>query len=300
MKKLTRGFKFAIKLILPTLPLYDFLTRKLRAANLYKFNFVRRIPINKYSVIECQVQDVNFLLTNPDRCSIAKELYWSKGIRYPENDKYALELFHIYAKDADVILDIGCNTGIFSILGAKANSKARIYAFDILPEALSVLFNNLLLNQLLSNVKINFCGIGATKSVKGEVPFFPFSTEISSAFSMNFKYEKNYSVPVQFKSLDDLLDKIDNKNVLIKIDVEGTELEIFENAQKTLGLLRPNIMCEILVTTPSEKVKKIDGILSFYNYRKYLITSNGPVEKQHLESNKSCKDWFFTLKPIVN
>ena len=74
-----------------------------------------------------------FLMGRPERCSIAKKFFWTQGEIEPPEDKITLDLFASLAKSSDVVLDIGANSGVFTLVAAKANPSAEIVSFDILP-----------------------------------------------------------------------------------------------------------------------------------------------------------------------
>jgi FkbM family methyltransferase len=50
------------------------------------------------------------------------------------------------------VFDIGSNTGLFSLVAAKANPKVKVFAFDLLPEAIGICFENVLRNNLATNI----------------------------------------------------------------------------------------------------------------------------------------------------
>ena len=56
----------------------------------------------------------DFILVEPFRCEIAKEFYWGKGRRTEPEDAFALDLMVALSADADVFLDIGAYTGVFT------------------------------------------------------------------------------------------------------------------------------------------------------------------------------------------
>jgi hypothetical protein len=63
----------------------------------------------------------DFYLVEPFRCEIAKEFYWGRGRRTEPEDAFALDLMVALSADADVFLDIGAYTGVFTVAVLAAN-----------------------------------------------------------------------------------------------------------------------------------------------------------------------------------
>ncbi|MEO8330702.1 MAG: FkbM family methyltransferase, partial [Candidatus Nanopelagicales bacterium] len=49
----------------------------------------------------------DFVMLRPDRCEIAKELYWGNGRRPSPADDFAIQFFAEVSKSADVVFDVG-------------------------------------------------------------------------------------------------------------------------------------------------------------------------------------------------
>ena len=83
------------------------------------------------------------------------------------------------------------------------------------------------------------------------------------------------------------------KNILIKIDVEGTEDNIFKSGKKFLLSKKPIILCEIL---SNSNTKFISKLLKDLSYKFYLIKDKGLEERKELSPNKEFRDWLFINK----
>jgi hypothetical protein len=64
--------------------------------------------------VEGRVAGTRFVMLRPDRCVVAKELYWGHGQRPRPEDHFAVELFARVAKRSDIMLDVGAYTGLFT------------------------------------------------------------------------------------------------------------------------------------------------------------------------------------------
>src|SRR5690606_5105354 len=156
----------------------------------------------------------------PDRCEIAKQLYWTGGVREPAEDAVALALFERLAREADVAMDIGCNSGLFAMAAACANPRCRVLAFDLLPEAIEICFANLVRNNLVAQVELWLRGIGQP-GTSFRVPARVGGATMPSSVSTDFAFDEGVDVPIV--SLDSLAGTLgEPRRIAIKIDVEAT------------------------------------------------------------------------------
>jgi len=288
-------FKRTLKVLLQNLPLYFHFCRSIRYLlhAFPRFSWIARLPIPVGLVVELYQNSNLIYLTNGVRCSIAKKIFWYRGIVYPIQDNIALSLFYSLSLSSTVIFDIGSNSGIFSLLAAKANPNSKIIAYDILPEAVHILTDNAIVNGLLSNIDISLVGVGIPNTFF-QAPFFNVSSEMPSSLSLNTDVNSRLKVEVPVHSLDELCKPFFNHSVklLIKIDVEGFEADIFRFGLKSLHELSPAIICEILLIC--QDLSFVDNILTANFYNKYLITDIGLVYFSIVFPHPVFKDWFFT------
>lgn len=299
MRRMTRGQEwFGVKRLSKELvrfvPGYNPAMRAAVQA-LPKRAWLRRLPVAPIDV-EVKLSSGSIYMTRPDRCEIAKQLYWTGGIREPIEDAVALALFESLAGESEVALDIGCNSGLFAMAAARANSNCRVLAFDLLPEAFEVCFANLVRNNLVSQVEPYLRGVGQPGGCF-RVPMRVGGATMPSSLSTEFHFDEGVDVPIV--SLDSLSESIGNvRRVAVKIDVEATEHDLFENGQLFLSRYRPTIICEVLKRA---RVEKYGPMLTSMGYRFELITPDGPAPREHLEPHPRFKDWLFTpSRPAVD
>ena len=286
--------KRLFKQTIPLLPGYHSLCLFLQKHRPKKWEWIDRIPVKKGVLVLIHSSVGDFYMSRPERCSIAKKYFWTQGVREPVEDRIALNLFASLSKYSNTVLDIGANSGLFSLVAAKSNPEAEVFAFDILPEAYHVLFDNLILNNLLGKVDIQLIGIGE-KGGTFYAPFNNISSEMPSALSLDCKPINDDQVKVSIKSLDEIcIPRYVGKKLCIKIDVEGTEVDIFLHGSETLRIIKPDIICEVL--PGARRIDIYDKILDDYSYRKYLITNEGFKRFDRIKPDTRFKDWFFTTK----
>jgi FkbM family methyltransferase len=64
---------------------------------------------------------------------------------------------------------------------------------------------------------------------------------------------------------------------VIKIDVEGSEMDVIEGARETIRRHRPALIVELLTGTHSDPVSLTEAICSTYGYAPWLVTKEGTL-----------------------
>jgi methyltransferase, FkbM family len=231
-------------------------------------------------------------MLRPDRCVVAKELYWGGGRRPRAEDDLAIELFAILAEHADVMIDIGAYTGIFTLVGTSVNPSLEAHAFEIVPEVYRALFDNCVRNDVLHRVTLHHTGVGQPDLVI-RLPAKASDSALPDFFSTRLHFESG--VLVRLVSLDSLTGALPGgARVVMKVDVEGTENEIFRDGQGFLTTFAPDILCEVLhgVAEPSELM----SLLEPHAYRYYLIRETDVIAADRIEPHPRFRDWLFTTR----
>lgn len=130
---------------------------------------------------------------------------------------------------AGAFVDVGAHIGLLTLAAARAvGSSGRIYAFEPTPLTYRLLTTTLAINSL-ANVETRRCAVGAAA---GRATFHV--SEILGHSSLYDLNESNTSeVEVEVAALDELLpqgERID----LVKIDVEGAELDVLKGMKRVI------------------------------------------------------------------
>lgn len=243
--------------------------------------------------VEGEAGGVRFVMLRPDRCIVAKELYWGAGRRPRPEDDNAVALFAALARRADVMLDIGAYTGLFTLVGTKVNPYLRAHAFEIVPDVCRALHENCVRNGVLDRVVLHNEGIGAPDAAM-VVPSDSVGSALPDFYSSRLHFETGTRVP--FRALDSMIGSIPaGSRVLLKIDVEGTENEVFRHGQAFLAAFRPSILCEVLhgVADGSE----LEPLLAPHGYRFYLVRGDDLLPANGIEPHPLFRDWLFMTLP---
>jgi FkbM family methyltransferase len=128
----------------------------------------------------------------------------------------------------DVFVDIGANSGYYSLLASKiVGQLGHVYSFEPHPVTYSRLVRNVNLNSLANIDTFNF----GLSSFDGEGELF-VSKSSDGLNSLKAIPLVDDSLKVNIRKLDTV---IRGKVSMIKIDAEGSELDIIEGAKNTIS-----------------------------------------------------------------
>lgn len=251
---------------------------------------IHRFPVARAQV-ECRVDHGNsFVMLDPLSCSIAKEIHWGGGLRKMPEDRVAVRVFESLARKADWMLDIGAYTGFFSLLTCAVNRKTRVIAFEIVPENHALLLRNIRENKFAGRIDARLQGLGAAGDSM-LVPESFHSSELPTSISR--EYQSDTGVRIPFDSLDRVAGELHGRG-LIKVDVEGTEYELFEHGRELLARHRPDILCEVLGR--STTAPQLSALFKGLGYRLYKIVDTGLEERDTIQPDRRFKDWYFSME----
>lgn len=141
-------------------------------------------------------------------------------------------------KNIHTILDIGANTGQFALQFHQLLPDATLYSFEPLEDCY-----NELLKKMRCHPKFHAFNF-ALGDKNGEAPMYRNDyTPSSSLLSMKelhrsaFPFTKHTTIQtIPIRRLDDLVDKLDIvENILIKIDVQGTEDKVILGGEELIS-----------------------------------------------------------------
>lgn len=257
-----------IYLILPFVALILYIIN-LKSSHQSKLKYLEFKKKNPSSLLK--INDIKFYV--PNKISSMSHSLIFNNIWEPE----VIKLLKKINLKKFTIFDVGANIGWYTLNFYKlVGMNGKIYSFEPIPSTFLELKKNIKINNF-KNIKINKLALSSNKKNKIIIglPSFEFLGSAGSAsefMPFTVKYKPKVNSIDQF-SLEKKIKKID----LIKLDVEGGELNILRGSLKTLKKNKPIIIIEIVDIhcfkfghTPfhvHEFLKKID-------YTGYYISTN--------------------------
>lgn len=142
------------------------------------------------------------------------------------SDNYRVFESKMEFSTGDVILDIGANEGMFSILMSKMFPEARVIALEPVPRTYNSLLQNKLINDC-PNLRPYNLGVGKPGQRTTELITNKNGASGGSTSFCTFNPEMHEKVEVGLVSLDEIFELYDiDRCKLLKVDCEGSEYDI--------------------------------------------------------------------------
>lgn len=202
---------------------------------------------------------------------IASMLYW-RGLEGWE--PATIRTFLRLISPGSTVLDVGANSGLFSLLAGRLHPTVRVHALEPVGRVFSRLKANVALNGL-GNVtchQLACCdGSGpATLHVPTGEPV-PVMASLVRGWCEGGSTEEL----VECVTVDDLVATGGvGRCDVVKIDAEGSEDAVLRGASKTLAEHRPFILAEVLGR--SGLGKSVAAALATHSYRFFRLGPQGP------------------------
>ena len=198
---------------------------------------------------------------------------------YNKNDSYigkSLELYGEYSykeklllkqllNHGDTIIELGANIGALTIPISKIiGSRGKLFALEPVRLIFQMLCGNLAINSCSNTYCYN---VGAAnQTIQKSCLNIDYNSK-SNYGSVDIKnIPKGTSEIINIIRLDDLLYKELEKLKLIKIDIEGMELEAIKGANQIINTFRPIIYIE---NDRKDKSKQLIETIAALNYKLY-------------------------------
>jgi FkbM family methyltransferase len=186
---------------------------------------------------------------------IENKIFWN-GI-YSFDESISIQLWEKLAQSADFIIDIGANTGIYSLLAQATNPRAKVLAFEPIERVRKKLKANILLNKFpieTSNFAISDSDV--TQLICDDLSIeHPYSTTLNKNFAEKIFSTVN-TYEIETRTLDGLMlnYSVENSLLLIKVDVEQHEPYAIKGMLELIQNVRPIILIEILTQEIGDEI----------------------------------------------
>lgn len=187
-----------------------------------------------------------------------------------------------------VILDVGAHIGFFTSYAINYSNKVKVLAME--PEGKNTSLFEIVNGKSMYQNNVTLFKMAAWK-FNGLIPFhFEKNNSANNMFSINSKF----TIPAI--TIDSLVETYETSLFLVKIDVQGYELEVLQGALKTLSILNPLLIIEI--DENALKYRNSSGVelvnfLEVNGYKPWNIETDKFFEKNELNIQKKCIDLLF-------
>lgn len=155
------------------------------------------------------------------------------------------------AAASGAVLDVGCNTGFYSLLAAAARPDLEVHSFEPHLPIANLFAANLTINAVRSQVVLRHQAVAATEGVaRLYVPLVANpSIETSASLLSDFRPHHSDTTMVETVTIDGYCARLRLPPIaLIKIDVESAEYDVLCDARDVILRDRPLIFCEVLAS----------------------------------------------------
>lgn len=199
----------------------------------------------------------------------------------PEKDESWL--FNV-AKYHKVIFDIGANIGQSAFLMLYHETVEKIVLVDPNPEALALAAENLIMNGL--SPKAYFIPAFLSNQSGEKIEFY---TVLSGAAGSKFKSfaqtanKLNAHFTVSTLTVDELCASLNLYPSLVKVDVEGAEMDVLNGAVKLAKMTRPLFFVEIHSGPELSITENTQNILTWcqhHGYQAWYLRLKKPLTKE--------------------
>lgn len=235
--------------------------------NLYKhLHFV--------GIIKVRVDKNRSFKINHYGYQIENEIFWSGLTNGWE--KESIKLWIKLCEKSNIVLDIGANTGVYSLIAKVVNPDSKVFAFEPVNRVFKKLEENIALNSfdIIAIEK-------AASNSNGSAVIYDTDSEHTYSVTVNKNLSdistKVIETKIETITLNSFVNKYNiNRIDLIKIDVETHEPEVIEGFCDYLSIYKPTILIEIL---NDEVGKKVNNMINGLDYLFFNIDENNGIRQ---------------------
>lgn len=255
-----------------------------------KFILRQRLKLSGGYFIEVE----DSIARRPLRLFLRKDSFMESEILkqglYGKWEKESLRIWSHLSSGAEVILDVGSNTGIYTLLAFNNNSKAKVLSIEPVPVNFEVLVKN-----IIANGHQPCAEMVALSDNEGVAKMFMLKDRLNYMTSVN---ENRYALHPEISGKHEVVEikvpivtygrlaekhqitKVD----LIKIDVEGHELAVIRSMLSMIKRDLPIILLEVIGDKNAIELTKIFDNIG-YKYISIDESNPGRVVSRLTDNN---------------
>jgi FkbM family methyltransferase len=128
-----------------------------------------------------------------------------------------------------LVLDLGANIGLFSLLVTQRHPCAEVYAYEPALPSMQILEAHRLLNPSLGNrIQTRLEGVGGSSRLA------KFFYDEQSPQSSGFSQSTSTTFEIQIRAFGELVQSMSQPVALVKLDIEGSEYEILRDTNPSI------------------------------------------------------------------
>jgi FkbM family methyltransferase len=215
---------------------------------------------------------------------IEKDLEISKGLQ-EEYGKFwndsVVNIMKVILEKNDIFVDVGAHIGYLSLIASKiVGNTGKVYLFELQPDLYRDCILPNIFDNKISNIIPYNCAVGNTRSIVSftKPELYGFNLDYLNYGQVQTKLKvEDTDVKVLCNPLDGM---ISEKVKLIKIDVQGMELEVLKGSKNIIRRHKPYIIIELewYVKNYGSTNEEIINFLKELNYEIFLIESYWPTD----------------------
>jgi FkbM family methyltransferase len=254
---------------------------------------IKSIQITPSGIVFTTKQDeIKFLCTKADKRTAPFEI-----LNFDEYESDDANLLYQFINDGDVIFDIGANIGWYSMSFSKKFPNSTIHSFEPLPDTYNQLTQNIAINNLTNIQANNFGFSNETKTLT-----FYTSKDTSVSNSANNIADDVHATETTCSviTIDDYIAEKILAIDIIKCDVEGAELFVYQGGVKAIEKYKPIVFTEMLRKWAAKFGYHPNDIIQLFSQLGYhCFCNNGNVTIQKIDTvtDETINTNFFFLHP---
>ncbi len=223
--------------------------------------FLTKVLIKKAKgeLISKTIYDFDLLINPAIDNGVEHSLYY-----FGTYEKGTLNFIKQNLKEGDVFFDIGANIGLMSIFASYCVGKTgKIYAFEANPETVKLLQYNIDLNTI-KNINVIDKAVG---NDFGKIKIYNNWAVNRGGATLIKPNQKTDSFEIDLIKIDSIPEYLSMQINMIKIDVEGFEMDVLKGLDKILQ--KPNAP-KLIVECSADRNNNYDSVYEIYNFIKKI------------------------------